>query len=640
MASTTDLLSRRPLGVRLPATRRVQVTRHRIAIFTVLLLALAFYMWTAYTAAPFTFPHQGTDVYNLLTTGFLHGHLYLPLKVPAGLLHLSDPYNPVQNAPYQAAFHDLALYHGHLYAPWGPTPALTLFLPFRITGFEMSESFAAALYSFIGLVCAVALLHVLVRRFVSGTPNWLLVVASAALALTNVVPFILRRPAQYEVAIGAGYCFAMAGILLIVTAVLAEPWRRYRLAAGSLCLGLAVGARPPAVVGGVVALVAAIYLIRRGNRPARVLIPALVPLVVCGVLLAAYNDARFGSIGEIGQRYQLAGAEVTHKSADELAYVPPGLFSYLLVPPRLALTFPHVFLMTDTEYPGTLPAGYAGGSGGWPTEPAGGLFPTMPITLLLFALPILWWKRRPEERPALLIAAGSAAMGLAVVLVAAWSLWGTTQRYEVDYATYFLIAAFMVWAIMLRRVRPRAFARRTIAVAGIVLASIGAAIGTAVSFTGYYDSLRITNPGVFDTLEDITSPFATAATMIADKPVIARVDAPLPVTLPAVSYSTVDEDAAGVWLGGGPVTLVILSPSDRRPVLTARYQPGPGAPPPSQMAIGVQSPGHSQEIAPVVGGVVRLPLELHWGLNRVKLTLAGGAGPSEELYLDGMTLGQ
>ena len=41
---------------------------------------------------------------------------------------------------------------------------------------------------------------------------------SLASGSANVVPFILRRPAVYEVAIAAGFCFLMAGVLLLVAA--------------------------------------------------------------------------------------------------------------------------------------------------------------------------------------------------------------------------------------------------------------------------------------------------------------------------------------------------------------------------------------------------------------------------------------
>ena len=143
-----------------------------------------------------------------------------PITPPASLLHLRDPYDPALNAPYQAAYHDFALYGGHFYSSWGPTPVLTLFAPFRLlTGRVVPESFAVALFCFIGLACAVALLHLLVARWVPRTPRWVLLTSTACLALCNAAPFLLRRPIEYEVAISCGYCFEMAGLLLVAASL-------------------------------------------------------------------------------------------------------------------------------------------------------------------------------------------------------------------------------------------------------------------------------------------------------------------------------------------------------------------------------------------------------------------------------------
>lgn len=100
-----------------------RVTPYRVVLGGLLVLVLAFYMWTAASTIPFTFPTHSNDVYNELTSGFLQGHVYLPITPPASLLHLRDPYDPALNAPYQAAYHDFALYGGHFYSSWGPTPS-------------------------------------------------------------------------------------------------------------------------------------------------------------------------------------------------------------------------------------------------------------------------------------------------------------------------------------------------------------------------------------------------------------------------------------------------------------------------------------------------------------------------------------
>ena len=88
---------------------QVHVNPHRAAIAVLLLLAMAFYMWTADSTFTFTFPSSSPDFYNELTTGFLHGHTYLDLTPPPGLLRLADPYDPVQNAVYRQFYQDLVL---------------------------------------------------------------------------------------------------------------------------------------------------------------------------------------------------------------------------------------------------------------------------------------------------------------------------------------------------------------------------------------------------------------------------------------------------------------------------------------------------------------------------------------------------
>ena len=127
------------------------------------------------------------------------------------LIALKDPYSPTDNLVYQGAFHDLILYHDHLYPAWGPSPTL-LFLLIRITGYRPSDPFAVAFYCFGGLVGATALMHVLARRLVPGMPNWALSVATVGIALCNVAPFLLRRPAEELAQVTAGNARRVYGL--------------------------------------------------------------------------------------------------------------------------------------------------------------------------------------------------------------------------------------------------------------------------------------------------------------------------------------------------------------------------------------------------------------------------------------------
>ena len=77
--------------------------------------------------------------YNLLSRGFLSGHLYVDRDPPAALASLADPFDPIANRAVRMDpryhLHDFSYYRGRLYLYFGPTPALLVFIPWHlITG--------------------------------------------------------------------------------------------------------------------------------------------------------------------------------------------------------------------------------------------------------------------------------------------------------------------------------------------------------------------------------------------------------------------------------------------------------------------------------------------------------------------------
>ena len=300
-----------------------------------------------------------------------------------------------------------------------------------------------------------------------------------------------------------------------------------------------------------------------------------------------------------------------------------------MLPARFALTFPHAFLQTAANDPFALPKGYLSPQF---AEPTSGVFTTMPITLLLLAIPLMWWRPRLGERRALVAATGLAILGLATVTLLSWAQFATTERYEVDFVSFLLVPAFLVWGMLLARARPKTAARRIWAAVGVALTLIGAAIGTAISFTGYQNLLYVEHPNIYYKLEDVAAPLATVATMIGGAPQIARVnDGPLPVTPPDTNVSF-SEDHSSAWLGSVPLTLTILSPDARRTAIYATVLPVPNGPRLSSIAIRVSSQG-PPAIVPLIARRARLPVSLHWGLNRVTITVAGTPTSPEEAVL-------
>jgi hypothetical protein len=601
---------------RRPAALAAWIRRHW-ALVAFCGLVGAFYLWTVWsTGSPVDFGENRTDYYNLLSDGFLGGHLHLATPPSHELLALPNPYDPVANGPFK--LHDLSLYKGHYYLYWGPTPALLAFIPFRLLPLgDLPETLAVFTFAFVGFCFSIASLRALAARFAPDAPRWMLAAAMLALATGNALPFTLRRAAVYEVAITAGFCLAFIALYLVITG-LRDGVRLKRLAAASLLIGLAVGARPTMLVGAIAMVVLAAWLYRRTpDRHARLAIlrAVLGPVVVVGILLAAYNALRFGSPLEFGQKYQLAGYNPADKHGNKLAYIPPGLWYFLLARPHLTLGFPFFHLPPPPlSYPFTPPAEYDG------VESVGGLLFGAPFVVLALAGPILL---RGVGRQAML---SLIAVGAVIILMVSFALWGATMRYEVDFASILLIAAaigWMVWAGTLQGPR-----RRLVAGAGALLIAWGAAFGVAIGLTGYYDGLRSFDPGTFSALQRLTSPLPTAIAYLDGQPKATDVQARTGIEL--------DTDAGpGVGtltfpLSADRVTLTVVSGSPRRYGLAVAGTPV--TPPPPRAGVLIRTPDTNRRIGmPAAFAPAVLPIALRRGLNRIEFSVTGPQGAATRL---------
>jgi hypothetical protein len=605
------------------------VDRVTLAICAVLVLAGAFYVWIAATSQRLTLTGGGTDPYNQLANAFLHLRLSVA-HAPARLASLPEPYSPAENAPFQGSLHDYVLYRGNLFLIWGPAPVLVLLVPLHLLGLEPAAGVTVSLFAIVGLGFALATLRVLLRR-IADVPLWMCVLGALTLALASAVPFILRRPAVYEEEISGGYCFAMAGVWLAVSALAERRPSLMRLAFTSLCIGLAAGARPDLALIAIVLV--PVYISARRARPRRGLAIALtVPLAACVLLLLAYNQARFGSPLENGTRYQLAGIDQQTAPFDSLSYVAPGFWLYGLSPPRATILFPFVSLAPPPlSYPGSLPELYA-----QHVEATGGLLPMAPIVVFLGALPWLW-RRRPAslERfsPALLMLAG-AGMGCALAL--SYVFFSTTERYEVDFVTLLLIGALAGWFALSHETA--GWRRRLVRVGGGWLAAWSCIAGVAITFSGYDGLFGDRHRGTLQALQDVASPVTSALAVLVGHPVLGE------VSTPQLQWLRVGE----------PANITIVSPRARIVALMAVAVPGAQTGGALARAgegaeMLVRGPGRARSIHRIGAGgeTVRIPLHLSGGLNRlalVPLARPAGAGGSaipvwrQRLFIDDVRL--
>src|ERR1035438_1360842 len=243
---------------------------------------------------------QTSEYYALLTDAFLAGQTSLLVQPAAELLALPDPYDPTANGRFR--LHDASLYHGKYYLYFGPTPALVLFLPYKVlTGSHLPSSVAVALFCTGGFACSGAVFFLLAKLAKGDMPGWFASAAMISLGTAPGVIFLLAHTSFYEVAIASGYCFIMAGFLLTALSLGQDRPRVSSLVGAGLCFGLAVGCRPN-YAPFVILMVVLVAL--RIRSPKMLALSFVGPVVLCGVLLAAYNYARFQNPFELGLRYQ------------------------------------------------------------------------------------------------------------------------------------------------------------------------------------------------------------------------------------------------------------------------------------------------------------------------------------------------
>lgn len=255
-----------------------------------------------------------TAYYNRLVDGFRSGHLYLAGDPAPEMAKLKNPYDPIENGPYR--LHDATYYQGKYYLYFGPTPALVLFWPYvAITGEYLWHRQAVAIFGSAAFLISVGLLCAIRRRYFPRAGAATMFFATIGLGFANTIPIVLRRPDVWEIPITCAAMFVLLALVAIWRAIHWPADRTGWTVIASAFYGLAIGARPPVLLGAAVLLVPALYAWRRDRADFATLrrlgLAAVLPVTLAGLALLAYNWLRFGNPLEFGQKYQLAGVDNT-----------------------------------------------------------------------------------------------------------------------------------------------------------------------------------------------------------------------------------------------------------------------------------------------------------------------------------------
>jgi hypothetical protein len=359
-------------------------------------------------------PYGGFNVtfYDELADAFLAGHLDLLRPPPEALMALPDPWDPVANQAIRLGeevpgqrfdgVHDLALYQGRFYVQWGPFPALVL-IPLRwIAGGDLPMGRLVLIVETVAALAYAASTLTLAR--LAGLPRSQFTdgLVVTVFLVCPVWQSVLRRVAVYETSV----FFAQACLGLALLSVVCAFDRRLTkgsdnpalLAAGSVFLGLVVNCRPNLAPVGLMVPVLLWAWWRTGRAPARwqrMVGPAVALGGPAALLLAAallYNRARFGSLFETGQSWQLWGGDESILLAKfrflDPARILPNLRYYFLEPVAFNKASRYPLLIGQPLLPpgSWLPKDLAARYGGYIYRTSG-LFVVAPLSALLLAAP-------------------------------------------------------------------------------------------------------------------------------------------------------------------------------------------------------------------------------------------------------------
>jgi len=421
--------------------------------------------------------------YSQLAEAFRHGQLSLLTQPPRELLALADPYNPALNEPYR--LHDASLYQGRYYLYFGPAPALVLHLPWRLlTGTYLLDDAAVLIFLLAGLGFWLAVFYAAIREWFPHLGLLWTLLCGLAIGFCNTAPYILARPAVYEVCLACAYCFTAIFFKALMSVLTGGPSRRNLLAAG-VALSLAIASRPPALLIALIAAAALLWLVHRDGTswrgPVRQLLPFAIPLAVTGALLATYNYMRFDSPWQFGNAYQLAGFNARNLPFFGAGLIPSGLRYYILSSPRTGLEFPFVWTAPDILDRMPRPSS---------VEPVSGALAMYLFLAALLAFPAVLRRGAGARSGIRLMAAVLTAMGVAELLLLCCFFY-VTMRYELEFLPPLVMAA--VLAICLIVTSPSRWRWAGIVLAPALLA--GALQGCLLGFAGYHDYYELRHPG-------------------------------------------------------------------------------------------------------------------------------------------------
>ena len=258
------------------------------------------------------------DQYERMAQSILHGHLYLEYEdIDPRLSVMENPYDPQARQELGIYFRwDHAFYNGKYYMYFGVVPVFLLFLPYQIlTGNPLTTYKATQIFTAGTIIEIFLLFFYLRKKLFPRLPFGLCLALSMVLSFASVW-YAITAPALYCTAIMSAICMEVISMNLRARVVWNDDQHAgkeiIQLTVASLCAALAFGCRPTiALAGGLQIPMLYQYMRKQKSKSVRIraCLAVVVPYLLTAAFLMWYNYARFDSVWEFGQSYQLTVAD-------------------------------------------------------------------------------------------------------------------------------------------------------------------------------------------------------------------------------------------------------------------------------------------------------------------------------------------
>lgn len=284
---------------------------------------------------------SSNNIYYQQLDAYIKGQLHIDTEVDPNLAALANPYDPANRAGMTYLW-DHAFYNGKYYCYYGHAPIYLVMLPiYWISKYIPSNLFVLQLGTYFSIFAYLLAALQIIKLFIKKTNT-----ASIALTLVAMVfgSLLLCNNTYeyggmtYRIPYAYANGFLFLTIYLFIKGYKADKNRFIYFIFAALSLVFIVLSRPLEVIYLILFLPLIIKMLIydfKNNKKGMLLnyVPALSILLIGAIIVCVMNHARFGSILEFGEHYQLTVTDCTknHLSIDGVL---PTIFHYFIQPPH------------------------------------------------------------------------------------------------------------------------------------------------------------------------------------------------------------------------------------------------------------------------------------------------------------------